>query len=122
MEDLSLDLSPITEKKLVHLSKINGALQPGDHIAVPILQSCEEANRPWHHGIYIGEEDDDYWVIHMNGHDKASAIICRDSLDKSFAGKQVISLSYNTRIDTEVILRLKQHRVLSILLLVNCAT
>jgi hypothetical protein len=81
MVDLSLDLSSLTENKLVHLSKVNGALQPGDHIAVPLLQSCEEANRPWHHGIYIGEEDDDYWVIHMNGHDKELVTMNRDSLE-----------------------------------------
>jgi hypothetical protein len=79
MEDLSLDLSP-TENKLVHLSKVNGALQPGDHIAVPILPS-PEVDRPWHHGIYIGEEGGECWVIHRNGHDKASATIRRDSLE-----------------------------------------
>lgn len=73
-------ISYTTGKKLVHLSKVNGALQPGDHIAVPIIPSCK-VNRPWHHGIYIGEEDSEFWVIHMNGHDKASATIYRDPLE-----------------------------------------
>jgi hypothetical protein len=80
MEEVLLDLSPKASKVVdiedVYIKKV---LKPGDHIAVP-MSTLSELCRPWHHGIYEGEDTNgEHFVIHMNGGDKASATIRRDS-------------------------------------------
>ena len=79
MEEVLLGLSPKASKVVgiedVYLKKV---LKPGDHIAVP-MSTLSGLCRPWHHGIYEGQDtNDDHFVIHMNGGDKASATIRRD--------------------------------------------
>ena len=90
-----LDLSP-TNKVVVHLSHLYRVIQPGDHIAVPILTTDVSPGplRPWHHGIYAGNES----VIHMHGENKASAQICQDSLE-TFCGatSHVAIIQYSSK-------------------------
>lgn len=86
MEEVLLDLSPKASKVVnVHDVYFKKVLKPGDHIAVP-MSIVPEVCRPWHHGIYEGEDTNgEHRVIHMNGDDKASAIIRRD-LFRDFCG------------------------------------
>lgn len=77
-EDVCVDLSP-KDKILVHLSQFHKKVKPGDHLAVPIFDT-PSTHRPWHHGIYVGEENGEAMVIHMHGENKSSATICQDSL------------------------------------------
>ena len=81
MEEVLVNLSPQAKTLVNAIDVYKGrvSLQPGDHIAVPIF-GFPEVFRPWHHGIYEGEKDDEHWVIHMSGDDKASSTIRRESL------------------------------------------
>ena len=52
-----------------HPSELLVNIKQGDHIAT-------KSNMPyWHHGIYVGKDGNEYYVVDMHGRNKAEAVV-----------------------------------------------
>jgi len=90
----TIDLAPLNgqEVKITHLCR----LLPGSHIAVRGYD-----NVYWHHGIYVGEENDEMMFIHMTGDKNPNAASISKCSSKVFLNKveNVVVVKYDNDSD-----------------------
>ena len=109
-----LDLSP-ERKVLVDSTAVTRKAKPGDHIAIPFGGSWVEGVYCglWHHGIYVGFNDDDEPVaIDMSGRTDEEANIREVTLNK-FRGDEstFVIVTYENDTDAKREASLKKARL-----------
>ena len=70
----------------VDMTNIVGGLEAGDHIAV-----VKDHEEHWHHGIYIGRDNDMPMVMDFGGETKEAAKINKRPLRNFIAGAEVMA-------------------------------